>query len=281
MFELETVVVSNLRADGKVTYSIQDETLWRKVLPENNKIIRKTLFDFSERQVHLQRADSGDFISDDVSIMVAVNKQLRTRMPVISLEPMTDFNTIAVSDVEVPIELLHFLDSTIEYFYAEVRDGAPVYRLKFYRGDELVLTNPYELGTYLSSGTIKGINVFLWAVIILRDGGYLLLDEIENHFNTEIVATLIRFFLDVELNSNGGVLLFTTHYPELLDEFDRNDAINITRNEDGITVQNLMDILKRNDFKKSDAYSSGYLDGTAPQYETYIALKRYIAGKVN
>ncbi len=28
------------------------------------------------------------------------------------------------------------------------------------------------------------------------EGGYLIIDEIENHFNREIVATLIRFFMD-------------------------------------------------------------------------------------
>lgn len=82
---------------------------------------------------------------------------------------------------------------------------------------------------------------------------------------------------DARLNKNGGVLIFTTHYPELLDEFDRNDCINITRNTEGISVQNLTDILKRNDLKKSDAYMSDYLGGTAPLYDSYIALKRYIA----
>ena len=165
-------------------------------------------------------------------------------------------------------------------FYIELRDGKPVSHLKFYGRNELILADTFELRTYLSSGTIKGINVFLWAIAVLRHGGYLLLDEIENHFNTEIVASLIRFFLDARLNKNGGVLIFTTHYPELLDEFDRNDCINITRNTEGITVQNLTDILKRNDLKKSDAYMSDYLGGTAPLYDSYIALKRYIAKAV-
>lgn len=33
-----------------------------------------------------------------------------------------------------------------------------------------------------------------------------------------------------------------------------NDSIFITRNQGGITVENLSNILKRNDIKKSDAY---------------------------
>ena len=109
---------------------------------------------------------------------------------------------------------------------------------------------------------------------VLQSGGYLLVDEIENHFNKEIVTTIIRFFMDSRLNKNGGTLIFTTHYSELLDEYDRNDGIHIVRNRNGITVENLSSILKRNDIKKSDAYQSGFLQGTTPMYESYVKLKR-------
>lgn len=126
----------------------------------------------------------------------------------------------------------------------------------------------------MSSGTIKGIVTFTIAREILREGGYLLIDEIENHFNKEIVSTLIRFFKDKQLNKKGGVLFFSIHYPEILDEYDRNDSIFITRNNNGITVENLCTILKRNDIMKSEAYESGYLQGTTPSYEAYMKLKK-------
>lgn len=100
------------------------------------------------------------------------------------------------------------------------------------------------------------------------------MDEIENHFNKEIVTTLVRFFMDSRFNKNGGTLIFTTHYPELLDEYDRNDGIYIVRNRNGITVENLSYILIRNDIKRSDAYQSGFLEGTTPTYEAYIRLKK-------
>lgn len=111
---------------------------------------------------------------------------------------------------------------------------------------------------------------------VLKSGGYLVIDELENHFNKEIAAALIRFFMDAGMNCMGGTLIFTTHYPELLDEFERNDCIYIIRNRDGITVSNLTDILKRNDLKKSDAYQSGFLEGTVPTYEAYMSLKKSI-----
>ncbi len=70
------------------------------------------------------------------------------------------------------------------------------------------------------------------------------------NFNKEIVTILMRFFMDSKLNKNGGTLIFSTHYPELLDECDRNDSIFIIRNRDRITVENLCMILKRNDIKR-------------------------------
>ena len=74
---------------------------------------------------------------------------------------------------------------------------------------------------------------------------------------------------------------FTTHYPELLDEYDRNDGICIVRNRNGITAENLSYILKRNDIKKSDAYQSGFLEGTTPAYEAYMRLKKSLAASIN
>ncbi len=59
-----------------------------------------------------------------------------------------------------------------------------------------------------------------------------------------------------------------------MDEYDRNDSIFITRNNNGITVENLCTILKRNDIMKSEAYESGYLQGTTPSYEAYMKLKK-------
>ena len=147
--------------------------------------------------------------------------------------------------------------------------------------EEIILNNAADLEQYLSSGTIKGIIIFSMVKEVLHLGGYLLVDEIENHFNKEIVTTLVRFFMDSRLNKNGGTLIFTTHYPELLDEYDRNDGICIVRNRNGITAENLSYILKRNDIKKSDAYQSGFLEGTTPAYEAYMCLKKSLAASIN
>ena len=148
--------------------------------------------------------------------------------------------------------------------------------MKFHEKEELVLLNPTELNVYLSSGTVKGVRVFSDAIRILRNGGYLIIDEIENHFNRELVASLLRLFMNKKTNPKGAVIVFSTHYPELLDELDRNDSVFITRSDHGLTVDNLNSLLKRNDVKKSEVYQSNYLGGTAPKYSALVALQKSI-----
>ena len=80
------------------------------------------------------------------------------------------------------------------------------------------------------------------AVFAFLEGGYLIADELENHFNKEIAATLVRFFLDKKVNKKGATLIFSTHYSELLDEFERNDNIYIIRNKEGISAENLSSV---------------------------------------
>ena len=103
----------------------------------------------------------------------------------------------------------------------------------------------------------------------------MLIDEIENHFNKEIVRTIVGFFRNEKINKKGSTLVFTTHYSELLDDFDRNDSIYFTLKEDTLRINNLKDLLHRNDFKKSEVYQSSYLGKTAPSYDAYMQLKKY------
>ena len=191
----------------------------------------------------------------------------------------TNVNVLPASEA-IPVPVIAFLDPTVEQLSFEAQNGKELIHLRFKNQNEILLNNSRELENYLSSGTIKGIIVFTKAMEVLRHGGYMVVDEIENHFNKEIVATLMRFFMDGKLNKHGAVLIFSTHYPELLDEYDRNDSIYITRNKDGIELQSLTEKLNRNDIKRSDAYQSGLLEGTTPAYEAFMQLKNSISAYV-
>ena len=274
---LKTVITSKKAKAGRYVYSIIEEKLWEK--PIGSVKSKKYLTDFTAISPIAVRNTEEAYLPDDVSFIIAHNKKANDKIDVFSLLSYTNINILPFTE-DIPLEVIAFLDPTIEKLYFEKVEDKAFIHLKFKDEEEIILNNAVELEQYLSSGTIKGIITFSMVKEVLASGGYILVDELENHFNKEIVVTLIRFFMDSSLNKNGSTLIFTTHYPELLDEYDRNDAIYIVRNRNGITAENLSYILKRNDIKKSDAYQSGFLEGTTPAYEAYLRLKKNLAASL-
>lgn len=257
------------KENGK--YVIFDEDMKSKLCSSVKS--KKNLLDFENAETILSRNRDEAFLLDDVSIMVAFNKKIKDPFSVSDMLQYTNNNELSISE-DCPAELIAFFDPSVEYLHISVSGKETDIRLKFIGKDELRINRLYDLNRYLSSGTIKGINTFLRATRVLKTGGYLIIDELENHFNHEIVSTLIRFYMDKKVNPKGAMLIFSTHYAELLDEFERNDNIYIVRNRDGISTENLSFILKRNDIKKSEAYQSGFLGDTVPMYDAYMALKK-------
>ena len=275
---LETEITAKKSKNGEYIYSIISERLWEK--PIGSVRSKKYLTDFAGMKPTAIRNQDEIYLPDDVSFIIAHNKKVNDTVEVFSLLFYTNINVLPFTE-NIPLEVIAFLDPTIEKLCFEQVEGKTFIHLKFKNEEEIVLNNAVDLEQYLSSGTIKGIITFSMVKEVLQSGGYLLVDEIENHFNKEIVTTLVRFFMDSRFNKNGGTLIFTTHYPELLDEYDRNDGIYIIRNCNGITVENLSYILTRNDIKRSDAYQSGFLEGTTPTYEAYIRLKKSLATSID
>ena len=271
---LETEITAKKSKTGGYIYSILSEKLWEKPIASVRS--KKYLTEFAGMKPTAIRNQEEIYLPDDVSFIIAHNKKVNDTVEVFSLLFHTNINVLPFTE-NIPLEVIAFLDHTIEKLCFEQVEGKTFIHLKFKNEEEIVLNNAVDLEQYLSSGTIKGIITFSMVKEVLQSGGYLLVDEIENHFNKEIVTTLVRFFMDSRFNKNGGTLIFTTHYPELLDEYDRNDGIYIVRNRNGITVENLSYILIRNDIKRSDAYQSGFLEGTTPTYEAYIRLKKSLA----
>ncbi len=274
IYRLETTILKSEFSDElENKFVIKSEQLWRKNI-ESIKT-KKSIFDFANlKPVQIRKGDE-EYLPDDVSIMISLNKKNNLKINFEDLINWTNINLIRMFR-EVPHELITFLDSSIEYlkFNIKKEEKDVEIRLKFKGKEEILMNSPFELQKYLSSGTIKGINVFISAMIVLSKGGYLIIDEIENHFNKELTATLVRFFMNHQVNKKGAVILLSTHYPELLDEFERNDNIYITRNNSGISVENLSKILNRSDIKKSEVYQSGYLQGTTPAYESFVEFKK-------
>ena len=274
---LETAIVEKRTENDNRFFVIAEEKLWTK--PFSRVRTKKQLIDFEGMEPIVERTGTEEYLLDDVSLVIGRNKKNNDFLTVCSLLSYTNENVLPFTE-NISMEIVKYLDPAVEKLCFEKVQDKTIIRLKFAEKEEIVLNNLKELGLYLSSGTIKGIITFSMAETVLRTGGCLLVDEIENHFNHEIVATMVRLFTDRRLNRKGGVILFTTHYPELLDMFERNDNIYIVRNKGGILTENLSDLLKRNDIKKSEVYRSDFLKGTAPSYSASMNLKKAIAATI-
>lgn len=131
-----------------------------------------------------------------------------------------------------------------------------------------------DLSYILSSGTTKGIALYTAGIRALLEGSAFIIDEIENHFHKTLVENLISLFKDKAVNKNGAILMFSTHYCELLDLFARNDNIWISKADKKIKLTNMYrDYSIRNDLLKSKKF---YTDnfGTSVSYESLMNLKR-------
>ncbi|WP_027432310.1 AAA family ATPase [Lachnospira multipara] len=269
LYKLQSEIISvrNNEIDNRFIFGA--EKIWKKSISKIQS--KKDIMSYENTDLFKERDNTAEFLSDDVSIAIAISKN--NKIFVRDLLNYTNMNMLRLIG-NYPHELIKFLDPSIESITFDKNNSE--IKLKFYGKDAISLSDPLQCEKYLSSGTVKGLNVFLNAMMVFNKGGYLLVDELENHFNREIVATLYRFFTNPIVNKMGATIIFSTHYSELLDEFERSDNIYIVRNKNGISAEKLCNLLKRNDIKKSEAFKSGYLEGTAPLYESYIDLKEVI-----
>ena len=248
-------------------YIIKNEKLYFKKISTIQK--KKDMLTFNESHLVRERDNTEEFLQNDISIALSITKD--NKIYVRNLLDFTNLNVLRILG-DYPRELLEFLNPSIESITYNEKTQEEI--LKFYGRKPITISSPIQLQNYLSSGTIKGIVMFINAMFTFKHGGYVIVDELENHFNREIVSTLIRFFMQENINIEGATLIFSINYIELLDEFSRNDNIYIARNENRITIQKLSNILKRTGIKMSDAFKSDYLKGTAPSYDAYFQLKK-------
>ncbi|WP_404406966.1 ATP/GTP-binding protein [Jeotgalibacillus malaysiensis] len=269
LMKIQSLVKRNQRKQ----FIFEEEKIWIKTIGE----VKKAVYTFNDKQLKVVRSnENSPYLANDMSIMIGQSKNI-DEQEIIDLISETNKNVMKAAG-QIPVQMVGFLDKSIDYFYEE-KDANQnlIIRLKFKGQDkEIYLNNHQHLEAYLSSGTIKGLNVLAAVEKVFKEGGILMIDEIENHFNKEIVRTIINFFRNEKTNPKGATLVFTTHYSELLDDFERNDSIYISLKEEKLLLKNMRDLLVRSDYKKSEVYQSSYLGPTAPSYDAYMDLKKYL-----
>ena len=131
-----------------------------------------------------------------------------------------------------------------------------------------------QLLHFLSSGTTKGLLLYIFVVASLQQGFDLLVDEVENHFHKTLVENMISLYKDQSVNRKHASLIFTTHYCEILDLFNRQDNIWISRADTKVSLYNMYDDFDlRSELLKSRQFYHNAFQ-TAVNYEELMNLKR-------
>lgn len=131
-----------------------------------------------------------------------------------------------------------------------------------------------ELIYLLSSGTTKGLLLYIIMVASLKNGFDLLIDEVENHFHKTLVENMISLYKDKTVNKKNASLIFTTHYCEILDLFNRKDNIWISKSENQVFLTNMYKSYNvRSELLKSRQFYNNAFQ-TSINYEELMNLKR-------
>ena len=136
---------------------------------------------------------------------------------------------------------------------------------------EVSKTELYEI---LSSGTTKGFCLFTFIVYSLKTGSDLIIDEIENHFHKTLVENIINLYKDKSVNKNNATLIFTTHYCEILDLFNRSDNIYISKHDSNFKLENMYTNYKfRTELSKSNKFYNNEFN-TNVSYNALMNFKK-------
>ena len=279
LYKVESAVKKTTDGD----FAFIEETIYSKKVYPSHKKSELFNFDLTKRgqQELLRRSSLPDEITaflrdDDTIFSTIVRKIMNNKVQDIVIDEidMTNKNKLTTKE-KIPVEYIKYFDPSIESIRILSKD-VPSEKMNVevtFKNDSIIQVPLIELSNYLSSGTIKGINLFIDIEKTLKNGSYLIIDEIENHLHKSIIMNIIQLFAN-SLNKNGATLIFSTHYSEIIDMVPRTDMIYVaTKEENLIQFKKMSQGLgdqDRNDKKKSEVLLSGKLSNTP----TYKDLKR-------
>ena len=279
LYKVESAIKKTTDGD----FAFIEETIYSKKVYPSHKKSELFNFDLTKRgqQELLRRSSLPDEITaflrdDDTIFSTIVRKIMNNKVQDIVIDEidMTNKNKLTTKE-KIPVEYIKYFDPSIESIRILSKD-VPSEKMNVevtFKNDSIIQVPLIELSNYLSSGTIKGINLFIDIEKTLKNGGYLIIDEIENHLHKSIIMNIIQLFAN-SLNKNGATLIFSTHYSEIIDMVPRTDMIYVaTKEENLIQFKKMSQGLgdeDRNDKKKSEVLLSGKLSNTP----TYKDLKR-------
>lgn len=183
-------------------------------------------------------------------------------------EEISDFGELP-EDTSIVFFVLKKKATRAVYFNCD-GEGTDTYRLMFRT------MKVYKISKDVLTKVIKIFDVLLYIFVVaaLENGFDLLIDEVENHFHKTLVENMISLFKDKTVNRKSATLIFTTHYCEVLDLFNRQDNIWIAKSDDRLRLVNMYENYNiRPELLKSRQFYNNAFD-TSVNYEDLMALKK-------
>lgn len=190
------------------------------------------------------------------------------------------FDLFELSDVneKLMLKIINLFDDSVKEFWFDRQRKLYTIDLE---GIGPTSYSESEVDILLSDGTKKGMVMFALTIAMLKLGGCLMIDEIENSFHKNLVENLIMIFNDKRINKNKANLIFSTHYVEILDIFRRRDNIFIMNKERYITNFNLYETYdERPDLSKSNQFNNNTFK-TLINYERLMDLKKDLIHEIS
>lgn len=249
---------------------------------KNQKLFRKKYYKSNLRKIFSDEWNeygkvTGGLLPEDFSIVYFVLKKSAIR-ELFYNEAMDSSDSYNISFKLMKVAKLEdkYLEKVLKIFDENIEEIKQLDDNNYsivYQGNKMKLSDK-ELYRFMSSGTTKGLNLYVTAIISLQMGFDLIVDEIENHFHKTLVENLIMLYKDKSVNKKNATLIFSTHYCELLDLFNRSDNIWITHTRDKIEIDNMyVKYGLRTELLKSKKFYQNAFD-TAVNYEALMDLKR-------
>ncbi len=253
------------------TVNFKNEKLYKRPY---YKTLAKQIFDYNK---YIELPITTD-LPDDTSILYDVLKEITIRGFYTSSDDLIYRLYSNVFNVYKMINNNHTIIESILKMLDEHLDNIEMINedkfLIYYTDKSKIQVTGKELYSMLSSGTSKGIWLFTYVVYSLKNGTDLVIDEIENHFHKTLVENLVNLYKDKSVNKKNATLIFTTHYCELLDLFNRSDNIYITKYDKKIRLENVYrDYNFRPELSKSKKFYSNAFN-TNVNYESLMDFKR-------
>ena len=258
-----------------------DDTMGSRVSFVNQHMYRKKYYKSKIKSIY----DKSDFIEltnlgalpEDTSNVFFILNKKTTRAVYFNSEGegvntyQMLFKAMKNYNIEVDIleSIIRIFDENINGLYMIDEHN---YKIVYNNQEDIV--SDKELFYRLSSGTTKGILLYIMVVASIKEGFDLLIDEVENHFHKTLVENMISLYKEKSVNKHNATLIFTTHYCELLDLFNRQDNIWIAQSNGKIKLSNMFDNYNiRTELLKSRQFYNNTFR-TAVNYDYLMDLRK-------